>query len=108
MDIELGMAPGRRIGYDLDERARLEVEPRARPQRAENRLSGDFVELLHDRVAVVLALVALETGVAPQVPADRLALPIEFALGHELASLAVLSTVANIARSRQSKRHLFG
>src|SRR5581483_6901446 len=86
VDVELGVAPGRRVGDDADERARLDVEAWARPQRAEHRLGGDVDELLHDGVARVVGLVAREVGFSPQTPADRLALPVELAVGHWLVS----------------------
>src|SRR5690242_12026116 len=47
MDVELGMTAGGSIRDDADERARLEIEPRPRPERTEHGLGGEVDELFH-------------------------------------------------------------
>src|SRR5438094_6341125 len=82
MNGELGLAPRGRVRHDADERPCLEVEPRARPQTAEDGLGGEVDELAHPGIVVRRALRLLHVLVAQQLAADLAAPSVGLALGH--------------------------
>src|SRR5262245_14514585 len=94
MDVELGMAAGRGVRNDANKRARLEIEARARPQRAEHGLCRHIDELRHDRIALVFGLPALEGSLAHQFSADRFPFLVKLAVSsHRVVSLPVAFVV---------------
>src|SRR3989441_3780731 len=82
MDRQLGLAPRGRVRHDADERARLEVEPRSRPQGAEDGLGGEVDELAHRGIVVRRPIRLLHVVVAQQLTADLAAPSVGLALGH--------------------------
>src|SRR5436305_345921 len=87
MDRPLGLAPPGRVGHDADERARREVEPRARPQGAEDGLGGEVDELAHRGIVVRRPIRLLHVIVAQQLAADLTAPSVGLALGHGVSLL---------------------
>src|SRR6266849_4258859 len=82
MNGELGLSPRGGVRDDAHQRARLEIEARARPEGPEHRLGGHVDELPHDRVLVDRAVDPLGVGIAQQLPAHLAALPVAFRLRH--------------------------
>src|SRR5207237_7718796 len=76
------LAPRGRVRHDADERARLEVEPRSRPQGAEDGLGGEVDELAHRGIVVRRPIRLLHVVVAQQLAADLAAPSVGLALGH--------------------------
>src|SRR5439155_26727921 len=63
-------------------RARLEVEPRSRPQGAEDGLGGEVDELAHRGIVVRRPIRLLHVVVAQQLAADLAAPSVGLVLGH--------------------------
>src|SRR6266849_11063809 len=93
MNGELGLSPRGGVRDDADQRARLEIEARARPQGTEHRLGGHVDELSHDRVLVRRAVGPLDERVTQQFPTHLAALPLAF----RLRLLVFLAPVENPA-----------
>src|SRR5205807_3899301 len=93
MDGELGRARGRGVGHDADQRAGLEVQSRARPQSAEDRLGRDVDELLHDGIVVCGLVDALDVRVAEQLTAHLASLLVGLAHGHGRAPFRVMGRI---------------
>src|SRR6266849_7646836 len=93
VDGELGLPPGGGVRDDADQRARLEIEARARPEGTEHRLGGHIDELPHDRVLVRRAVGPLDERVTQQFPTHLAALPLAF----RLRLLVFLAPVENPA-----------
>src|SRR5437870_4650579 len=87
MNRQLGLASGRRVRDDADERSRLEVEPWSRPEGAEDGLGGEVDELAHRGIVVRRPIRLLDVVVAQQLTADLTASSVGLALGHGVSLL---------------------
>src|SRR5262245_44347532 len=104
MEGQLLGPPGGGVRHHADQGARLEIQARTGPQRAEDVLGGNVDELLHHGIAVHRSVDALGVLVAHQRPPHLPALPQPLALGHRplLGGKSVRAHARDPRRSRST------